>query len=110
MVNIKNAIISATTIVEPTGVPYIIEINNPIQAHVTEITAAHIVTDKKLLQTRIADTAGKITSAVINKDPTKFIANTIITAVITAIIKLYLAVLPPIALEKFSSNVTANIL
>ena len=58
----------------------------------------------------IADKAGKITRAEISSDPTRFIASTIITAIITAIKRLYLLVLVPVADAKFSSKVTANIL
>ena len=44
-----------------------------------ESIAEQTVTLRKLLKTRIAERAGKITSAEISKDPTRFIANTIIT-------------------------------
>ena len=40
------------------------------------------------LKTRMADRAGKTTSAEINNEPTRFIASTITTAIITAISRL----------------------
>ena len=76
------------TMVEPTGVPAKIEITIPVNAHNTDNPAEQIVTDKKLLNILMADKAGKITSAEINNDPTRFIANTIMTAIITAISRL----------------------
>ena len=86
--NIKNAIISAATIVDPTGVPAKIEIIIPIVEHITEKITEHIVTVLKLLKILIADNAGNITSADINNEPANFIARTITTAVTTAINKL----------------------
>ena len=60
----------------------------PRKAHKTETTAEKMVTALKLFNTLIADNAGKITSADISSDPTKFMAKTIITAVIVAIKRL----------------------
>ena len=60
----------------------------PIAAQVTDNTAAHIVTLRKFLKIHIAETAGKMTSAEINREPTRFIASTITTAMIIANIKL----------------------
>ena len=96
--------------VEPTGVPATIEVNNPNVAHTTENIAENIITDLKHLKILIADKAGKIISADIKREPTKFIASTIITAIVTAIKKLYAPTLIPVAFEKSSSNVTAKIL
>lgn len=96
--------------VEPIGVPKSIAVNNPKTAHTTDTTALQTVTDKKLLKTRIADNAGKITKAEISKEPTRFIARTIITAVITATIALYVFTFVPVALAKFWSKVIAKIL
>ena len=59
---------------------------------------------------RIADNAGNTRSAVMSSEPTRFIASTMITAVITAIIRLYIPAFFPIERVKFSSNVTENIL
>ena len=68
--------------------PAKIEINKPIIEQNTEMQAEQIVTDLKLLKTLIALRAGKITNAEINNDPTRFIAKTIIIAIIIAITKL----------------------
>lgn len=71
--------------VDPTGVEKSIDTTIPIRAQNTETTAAYITTPLKFCITRIAESAGKMTSAEIKREPTKFIASTIITAVITAI-------------------------
>ena len=57
-----------------------------------------------------ADMAGKVTRAEISKDPTRFMAITMITAVTTARIRLYVLVLIPVAEAKVSSKVMAKIL
>lgn len=101
---------SAETIVEPTGVEQSIDRIIPVSAHITDITAEQSITALKLLNTLIADNAGKIISAEISREPTRFIASTIISAVTTAISRLYRFEFVPVADEKFSSNVTANIL
>ena len=108
--HIPKAAASTATMVEPTGVPARIDIMIPEKAHTTERIAAHTVTFKKLLNMLIADKAGKITRAEISSDPTRFIASTMITAMITAIRRLYPLTLVPTALAKLSSKVTANIL
>ena len=64
------------------------EIRIPPAALNTDITAALIVTERKDLNNRIADNAGKITSAEIRSEPTRFIASTMITAITTAISRL----------------------
>ena len=110
ILQIKKAIISAATTVEPTGVPAMIEKSIPAAAQKIEIAPEKITTGRKLLNIRIAERAGKITKAEISKEPTKFIASTIISAVITAINRLYAPALTPVALAKLSSKVTANIL
>ena len=79
---------SVMTIVDPTGVSIKIEAMIPISAQMTEITAAQMVTERKLLKTLIAESAGKITRAEIKSEPTRFIARTIITAIIIAITRL----------------------
>ena len=98
------------TIVEPTGVPAKIDTIIPKAAQTTEITAENTVTLRKFLKIRIEERAGKIISAVISKEPTKFIAKTIITAMETARIRLYVLAPFPVACAKFSSKVTAKIL
>lgn len=60
----------------------------PAVALKTDNTAALIVTERKDLNNRIADNAGKITSAEIRSEPTRFIASTMITAITTAISRL----------------------
>ena len=79
---------SAATIVEPTGVPAGTEIKRPVRAHVTLTMTEQIVTDLKLLKTRMAERAGKITRAEMRREPTKFMARTIITAIMIAITRL----------------------
>ena len=58
--------------------------------HTTETTAEHTVTERKLLKIRIAERAGKITRAEIKREPTRFIASTMITAIMIAITRLYI--------------------
>ena len=106
----KNTKISAETIVEPTGVDIRIDANIPTAAQMTDIIAEQIITPRKLLNTLIAESDGKIIRADMSSEPTKFIASTIISAVTTAIRRLYPSAFMPVAFEKFSSNVTANIL
>ena len=74
--------------VEPTGVPASIETIMPKSEHTTESTAENTVTALKFLNILIAESAGNITSADMSSEPTRFIASTIITAIITAIRKL----------------------
>ena len=88
IVNIKNAARSAATIVLPTGVPARMEIKRPATEQTTETTAEQRVTERKLLNKRIAERAGKITRAEIKSEPTRFIASTMITAIIIAITRL----------------------
>lgn len=76
------------TIVEPTGVPPTIDKIIPANAHITDIIADAMVTDLKLENKRIADNAGNIINAEISNDPTRFIASTIITAIIIDMINL----------------------
>ena len=70
------------------GVPARIEIKIPITEQITDIIAEQIVTERKLLNICIDDKAGNIIKAEINNEPTRFIANTMTTAIITAINKL----------------------
>jgi len=101
---------SSATIVEPTGVPASMDISIPKKAQPTENRAETQVTALKLLQSLIAVRDGKMISAEIRSDPTRFMARTIITAVITAISRFILSAAVPEAFEKFSSKVTANYL
>ena len=79
-----NARTSAATIVGPTGVENAMDASMPPAAQTTEMTAATTVTPLKLRHTLIADSAGKIISADIRSEPTRFIASTIITAMTVA--------------------------
>lgn len=72
----------------PTGVPAKTAIKSPSVEQITEITADEIVTALKLLKRRIDDRAGKITRAEIKSEPTRFMARTIIIAMIIAITRL----------------------
>ena len=85
---IAKATMSAKTIVGPTGVPAIIEAKIPVAVQETDKIAEQIVTDLNDLKIRNALRAGKIINAEIRSDPTRFIANTMMTAVTTAINKL----------------------
>ena len=96
--------------VAPTGVPAAMDIIIPTKAHDTESIAEKIVTLLKLLNILIAERAGNTTSADIRSDPTNCMATTITTDMTTAIRRLYAPALVPVALEKPSSKVTANIL
>ena len=96
------------TIVDPTGVPAIMDIIIPLKAQITEIIAEQMVTLLKELKRRMADSAGKIIRAEISREPTRFIARTIMTAIITAITRLYKSTFVPALLAKVSSKVTSK--
>ena len=74
--------------VEPTGVPARMEIRIPSSAQSIDEIAEKIVTLLKFLRMLIAESAGKITNADINSDPTRFMASTMITAITVAISRL----------------------
>ena len=80
---------SAATIVLPTGVPARTAIKIPVIAHATEMIAVQIVTEKKLLKRRIEESAGKTMRAEMRSDPTRFMASTMMTAVMIATRRLY---------------------
>ena len=96
--------------VAPAGVSARMEMQSPKSAHTTERTAEQITTDLKFLKSRIAESAGKIMSAVISRDPTRRMASTMTTAVTVAMSRLYAPARIPDALAKLSSKVTAKIL
>ena len=98
------------TTVAPTGVDARMEISSPATAQTTEITPAQQITPRKLRNSRIAESAGKTISADVSSEPTRFMASTMMTAVTTAISRLYILARMPVAAAKVSSNVTANIL
>ena len=74
--------------VEPTGVPASMDIIIPLRAHTTENAAENKVTDLKLRNRFIADNAGNIISADIRSEPTRFMARTIMIAIVMAISRL----------------------
>ena len=74
--------------VEPTGVPASMDARMPSSAQVTESSAEQMVTLLKLWNSRIAESAGKMTSAEMSSDPTKFMASTMMTATVIAISRL----------------------
>ena len=108
--NRKYATILAAAIVAPTGVSKRIAANSPKIAQIIAVMQEHIITERKLLNTCIAERGGNIIKAETRRAPTKFIAMTITTAVMTAMIKLYASVCIQVAFAKFSSNVTEKIL
>lgn len=101
---------STATIVAPTGVPFKIAINIPVTVHISDRIAELISTSLKLLNNCITESAGKITRADINNEPTRFIANTMIVAIIIASIRLIPSTFKPEAFENLSSNVIEKIL
>lgn len=94
----------------PTGVPYMIEHKIPINAQNMDTTTEEMITERKFLNNLIDDRAGNTTSALINREPTKFMATTITAAMVMAINKLYNSTLIPVAFAKVSSKVMENIL
>ena len=86
--NVRNTAMSAHTIVDPTGVEHRMERMIPTAAQVTDMIAEQRMTALKLRNSRMAESAGKMISAEISKEPTKFIARTMIIAVMTAISRL----------------------
>ena len=88
MQHIVNTPTSTATMVDPTGVPARMDITIPAKALMTERIAEQTVTFLKLLNILIAESAGNITSADMSREPTRFMANTMITAMTIAIIRL----------------------
>ena len=72
----------------PTGVPQIMETKIPRSAQIADIIVENTVTDLNVLKTRIAERAGNIINAEIRREPTRFIARTITTAITIAIKRL----------------------
>ena len=81
-----------TTMVAPAGVSSKMERQRPNAEQNTAMTEEEITTDLKLLNNRMDESAGKIISAVINKEPTNLIDKTMTTAVTVAIKRLYTGV------------------
>ena len=84
----KSAKILAVTIVAPAGVSAMMETQIPRSAHAAERIAEKITTDLKFLNILMAEMAGNIISAVINKEPTNRMAKTMTIAVTVAIKRL----------------------
>lgn len=82
----------------------------PVITHTTPTVADDIITFLNDLHIRIDVSGGKIIRLDTKREPTSLIPITIVTAVKQAITILYAVAFAPVALEKFSSNVTANIL
>lgn len=94
------------TIVAPGGVDSAIEAANPTTYVSTEITPETTVTERNVLQIRIAVSDGKTIKLEINIAPIIFIPMTIVIAVRTANSVLYEATFTPIALPNDSSKET----
>ena len=92
------------TIVAPTGVDARMERNIPDAAQTTDMTADVSITLQKLLNMRMAESAGKIISADMRREPTSFMARTMTDAVTTAISRLYLPAFIPVAWAKVSDR------
>ena len=82
--NIPNTIMLATATVGPIGVEQTILTISPKTAQHTEILAEQIITFLKVLNIRIAESAGKVISADMRSAPTIFIAITITIPVTAA--------------------------
>ncbi len=95
--------------VAPTGVEARIDKKIPAAAPRTDRQAEAAMTPRKLLNNRMAESAGKMISAEIRREPTSFMASTITDAVTTAISRLYRSAFIPVARAKVSSKVTAKI-
>ena len=97
---------SQTTTVAPTGVESRYDPVSPRQKHMTESPAAKHTTERKLLNTRIADSAGKMMRLESSIAPIMRIPSTTVSAVRTDRIVLYVPTRTPVARAKDSSNVT----
>lgn len=80
----------------------------PVKKHKSESPAAQITTFQKLLNTRIALSAGKTSRLEIIIAPISRMPITIVSAVNTAISPLKASTFMPEALAKVSSKVTKN--
>jgi hypothetical protein len=97
ILQIKNTTMSIHTTVAPTGVDARMDNKMPDEEQSTEIAAEARITARKLLNIRMADSAGKMIRAEIRSDPTSFMAITMTEAVTTAINRLYRLVFIPVA-------------
>ena len=90
------------------GLAAISEIAIPMPAQESEIAAAQIVTPRKVLNSRMAERAGKVIRADTKSAPKRFMATTTVTPVMTEISRLKSPARVPVAEAKSSSKVTAN--
>ena len=98
-----------TTIVAPVGSSKRYDATSPVKKQNIEIITDIIITCLNLCVTRIADNAGKIIRLEIRSVPIILMPITMVTAVSTYNIVLYISTFRPVARAKFSSNVIANI-
>ena len=96
------------TIIAPVLMLYMYDKYIPIKNDTTLIIAELIITFLNDLNILIDVNAGKMIILLISITPIILIPTTIINAVNTAIIFVYLFAFKPLAFAKFSSNVTTN--
>lgn len=84
----KKPIMSTATIEGPKRFVTVILKIIPMEEATTEKTAEQIVTALKLLKTLIAERDGKIIKAETRREPTSFMARTMMIAIIMAITRL----------------------
>ena len=106
---IRKAARLTATIPAPAGIDHRQDAMIPVAKHTTETIAEEITTALNRENTRMEVNAGKMIRLEISIVPIIRIPTTIVTAVSTAIIRLYNPVFMPVALAKDSSNVTAKI-
>ena len=80
----KNSVRLAATTVAPTGVERVKERPSPTQKQMTEVTAAEVITPRKLLKSCMAVSAGKIIKEEISMAPIMRMPSTMVSAVSTA--------------------------
>ena len=98
----------ATTTEAPTGVDSTKEAVSPAQKQLTEVTAEQRTTPRKLLNSRMAVRAGKMTREEMSMAPIIRMPSTMVRAVRMDSRVLYRSTFKPVAREKLSSKVTAN--
>ena len=98
IINIKR--LTSTTLA-PAAVDKKYEHTIPITKLTTATIDEHTITEKNLLHTLIEVSAGKIIKLEISNVPIIFIPITTVSAVSTAITRLYLFALVPVAFAKF---------
>ena len=107
---IRYTMIFTVTMLAPVGVENTKEQRIPEKTQKTEMIAEETTTLLKLLQRRIAVSAGKIIKLEMSKEPIIRMPSTMVIAVKNANSILYHSALVPVAFAKFSSKVTAKIL